>query len=211
MGAAGDEVDGRVRRGQESREARRAQIKESALQVFAEQGYHATSVTDLVKAAGVARGTFYLYFDSKDALFLELLDDLLVHLRSNVVGVDLSPGAEPMEAQLQATVVRILRTVASNRPLTRIIFREAVGLHDEVDERLRTFDTQLHDFVAGSLRLGVELGVLRLHDVEVGATCVIGSLRELIYRELVVSEADVDPVPVARALLDYHLRGLLPR
>jgi AcrR family transcriptional regulator len=63
------EPDGRVRRGHETREARRAQILESALTVFATKGYHETSVTDLVDAAGVARGTFYLYFDSKEAIF----------------------------------------------------------------------------------------------------------------------------------------------
>ncbi len=209
--AGDDDVDGRVRRGQESREARRAQIKHTALEVFSEQGYHATSVSDLVRAAGVARGTFYLYFDSKDAIFLELLDELLAHLSSNVVGVDLGPDAPPLEGQLQGTVVRILETVAHNRPLTRIIFREAVGLHDAVDDRLRGFDSNLHTFVAGSLQLGIELGALRPHDVQVGATCVIGSLRELIYRELVVSEADLDPGPAAKALLDYHLRGLLPQ
>ena len=118
--------DGRVRRGQETREARRTQIKQTALRVFSERGYHETSVSDLVDAAGVARGTFYLYFDSKDAIFLELLDDLTAHLRSNVTGIDLSPSAAPMFEQLHAIVVRILRTVVENRPLTRIIFREAV-------------------------------------------------------------------------------------
>ena len=115
--------DGRVRRGQESREARRIQIKDTALKVFSAKGYHETSVTDLVDAAGVARGTFYLYFDSKEAIFLELLDDLTVHLRSNIVGIDTSTGMASMEHQLHATVVRILRTAVENQPLTRIIFR----------------------------------------------------------------------------------------
>ena len=51
-----DEVDGRTRRAQEAREVRRAAILQAALQVFARRGYHATSITDLVEAAGVARG-----------------------------------------------------------------------------------------------------------------------------------------------------------
>ncbi|MEQ1505351.1 MAG: TetR/AcrR family transcriptional regulator [Myxococcota bacterium] len=204
-----DDVDGRVRRGQESREARRVQIKATALAVFSDKGYHETSVSDLVDAAGVARGTFYLYFDSKEAIFLELLDDLTVHLRSNIVGVDVTRGVASMGDQLHAVVVRILRAVVDNRPLTRIIFREAVGLHATVDARLRAFDDELHGYVARSLQLGAALGVIRPVDPQVAAAAVVGSVREIVHRYVVRADAPFDPDAVARALLDHHLRGLL--
>ncbi len=209
--AAEDELDGRVRRGQESREARRAQIKETALEVFSERGYHATSVSDLVAAAGVARGTFYLYFDSKDAIFLELLDDLTTHLRANIVGVDTSQGAPPMVEQLRATVERILETAVTNRPLTRIIFREAVGLHEAVDERLEAFNDELHGYVARAIQVAEVVGAVRVADAEVSAACVVGSLRELVYRTVVVSDAEFDVAHVAAAIVDHHMLGLLPR
>ena len=212
MGSGSQDLDGRVRRGQETREARRAQIKASALKVFSDNGYHDTSVSDLVAAAGVARGTFYLYFDSKDAIFVELLNDLITHLRANIVGVDRSEDAPPMEDQLHGTVVRILNTVMSNRPLTRIIFREAIGLHDAVDERLRRFDDELHRYVALSLQIGQASHVVQPDlDVEVSAACVVGSLRELVNRMVVVSDEDMDPERVARSVLEHHLRGLVPR
>lgn len=201
--------DGRVRRGQETREARRSQIKETALRVFSEKGYHETSISDLVDAAGVARGTFYLYFDGKDAIFLELLDDLTAHLRANITGIDLAPGAAPMAEQIHAIVVRLLRTVVDNRPLTKIIFREAVGLHASVDERLQSFDRELHGYVARSLSVGAALGVTRAVDPEVSAACVIGSLREIIHRTVVSSDAPVALEAIATALIDHHLRGLL--
>ncbi len=204
-----DETDGRVRRGVETREARRAQILDSALAVFARRGFHATSVSDLVEAAGVARGTFYLYFDGKEALFLELLDDLTAHLRSNVVGVDLTRGS--MEEQLQATVVRVLRTLVDNRPLTRILFREAVGLNEAVDERLAAFDTELHGYVATALRVGAAAAVVRELDPAVSAMMVIGGLREVVRRYVVASDDPFDVDRVARSVLDHHLRGLLPR
>lgn len=203
--------DGRVRRGQESREARRLQIKESALGVFSEKGYHETSVTDLVDAAGVARGTFYLYFDGKEAIFLELLDDLTTHLRANIVGIDTSAGTASMAQQLQATVVRILRTVMENQPLTRIIFREAIGLNAAVDQRLRTFDEELHGYVARSLAVGTALGSIRTLDVGIEAACIVGSVREIVHRYLVRSDGPVDLEGLAQAMIDHHLRGLLPR
>jgi AcrR family transcriptional regulator len=206
---SGDETDGRVRRGQESREARRVQIKDSALRVFSERGYHQTSVSDLVDAAGVARGTFYLYFDSKEAIFLELLEDLTTHLRENIGGIDATRGVASIEQQLHHVVVRILRTAVENRPLTRIIFREAVGLHASVDARLRAFDDQLYGFVAASLRLGAQLGALRPVDAEVGAVAVVGALREIVHRYVVREDAVFDLDAVASALIDHHLRGLL--
>lgn len=205
------ETDGRVRRGQESREARRAQIKEIALRVFSEQGYHATSVSELVSAAGVARGTFYQYFDSKDAIFVELLDDLIVHLRSNIVGVDMSASAPPMEAQLRATVVRILETVVNNRPLTRILFREAIGLHEGVDARMEQFNDELHGYVARSLEIALAQAIVSQAHVEVSAACVVGSLRELVNRLVVSTDEPFDLDVVAGAVVDHHLRGLLPR
>jgi AcrR family transcriptional regulator len=199
--------DGRVRRGVESREARRAQILESALTVFATKGFHETSVTDLVDAAGVARGTFYLYFDGKDAIFLELVADLQHHLRANVVGVD--PAKGDLEEQLRATIARVLRTLETNRRLTRILFREAVGLHDAVDQRLRAFHDELYGYVARAIEVGVAIGRIRAVDPHLAAVLVVGSVREVVQRLVVASDEVVDVDAVARGVVDHHLRGLL--
>jgi AcrR family transcriptional regulator len=56
------------------REARRAELVSAATAVFARQGVANTAVSDIVKAAGVAQGTFYLYFDSKDDAVLAVVD-----------------------------------------------------------------------------------------------------------------------------------------
>jgi AcrR family transcriptional regulator len=200
--------DGRTRRAAESREARRAQILDTALQVFSEKGYHGASVSDLVAAAGVARGTFYLYFDSKDAVFRELLDDLLTHLRSNVVGIDVRAGAASLEEQLLSTVARILRTVESNRALTRIIFREAVALDAVVEARMRAFNDSLHAFVASALQVGAALGLTLPADEEVVAACVIGTLRGVVQRYVVEGDGPVDVDRVARTVVGYALRGV---
>jgi AcrR family transcriptional regulator len=56
------------------RQARREQILEGARQVFAEQGFHPTRMSDIAKTVGVSQGTLYHYFGSKDELFLALLN-----------------------------------------------------------------------------------------------------------------------------------------
>ncbi|GAB5471087.1 MAG: hypothetical protein Kilf2KO_41170 [Rhodospirillales bacterium] len=49
-------------------------ILDAALQVFVEKGYHAASVSNVAAAVGVAKGTLYIYFDSKEALTTALVD-----------------------------------------------------------------------------------------------------------------------------------------
>src|SRR5438552_1828440 len=68
--------DGRSARARRLREERRAQVLATARRLFAERGYHNTSISEIIAACRIARGTFYLYFESKRAIFDELLDDL---------------------------------------------------------------------------------------------------------------------------------------
>ena len=56
--------------------ARRNQILDAAVQVFAEKGFHRATIKDVAKAAGVADGTIYNYFENKTALILGLLNRL---------------------------------------------------------------------------------------------------------------------------------------
>jgi AcrR family transcriptional regulator len=60
---------------------RKRQLLDAATRLFAEQGYSATRVIDIVDAAGVAKGLFYWYFENKEALFRELAADIRHQLR----------------------------------------------------------------------------------------------------------------------------------
>jgi AcrR family transcriptional regulator len=60
---------------------RRDQLMAYAAERFAEQGYHPTSVSEIVAGLGVGKGVFYWYFDSKEQLFLEILKDAQTDLR----------------------------------------------------------------------------------------------------------------------------------
>ncbi|MDH5490998.1 MAG: TetR/AcrR family transcriptional regulator [Myxococcales bacterium] len=204
-------VDGRTKRASERRESRRAEILEAALEEFGRKGFHQTSVSDIIEAAGVARGTFYTYFESKSAIFLELLDQLLVRLRDAIIGVDRSEGAPAMQVQLEETVRRLLATFADNRLLSTIIIREAVGLDDEVDRRLRGFYRRIREYIRLSLVEGQRLGVVRRLDTEVAASCILGSFKQFMEQFATADGEDaLDVDRTALAVLDFNLRGLQP-
>ena len=206
-------TDGRAERANKKRELRRREILDVARGVFAEKGYHHTHVADIIEAAGIARGTFYLYFESKSAIFLELLEQLLSEVRSSIVGVDTSDSAPPVQEQLVDRIQRILHLVVENHALTTILMREAVGLDAEVDAKMREFYQSLHFYVRDALERGKGMGLLRDLDTEVAAFCVLGTIKQLM-EQLVMSEdghlaADVDRV--ALGVLDFNLRGLIGR
>src|SRR6266446_4347584 len=62
------------------RHDKRARIMGAAIRVFAERGFHTATVAEIAKAAGVADGTIYLYFKSKDDLLLRLFDEKMTGL-----------------------------------------------------------------------------------------------------------------------------------
>jgi AcrR family transcriptional regulator len=207
----GGEGDGRTERASRQRKNRRGAILRAARPVFASKGYHQTHVSDIIDAAGIARGTFYLYFDSKAAIFIELLELSLDELRGAIVGVDQEPESPPVEVQLAGTVRRILNTVVSNRLLTTILVREAVGLDEEVDRRLKAFYKELIDYIRDALEEGKRIGILRGIDTEVGAFCIMGTIKQFM-EQLVMYDREIPTEDVDRlalAVLDFNLRGVL--
>src|SRR5580698_3875490 len=64
-----------VRFTDEQKEGRRQQILAAALRCFARNGFHNTTITDIVRESGVSQGTFYLYFETKDDVIAALADD----------------------------------------------------------------------------------------------------------------------------------------
>src|SRR5947207_6789506 len=77
------------------RHDKRARIIDAAIKVFAERGFHTATVAEIARAAGVADGTIYLYFKSKDDLLLRLFDEkmtaLLAEVRDALAGEPTAP------------------------------------------------------------------------------------------------------------------------
>lgn len=207
-----DSTDGRVLRARALREERRAQILLAARRVFAQRGYHAASIQDIIDAAGIARGTFYLYFESKRSLFEVILDELLLQLRGSIRGVQLGSEESP-EEQLYGTLRRVLEILLENRDMTAILLRQAVGLDQDFDSKLAEFYTRVKDIVQVAITIGMQMGLLRTVNPALVSTCVIGSIKEVLGDTLAQGQ-EVDPEALdalTREILDYNLLGVLHR
>ena len=113
------------------KEARPQEILEAALGVFAEKGFAAAKLEDIAARAGVTKGTIYLYFNSKEAVFKALIQEKLVRRISGFADqarAHKGPAA-PFLAQLLRSIGTMLRT-SDYAVLPKIVIAEAGNCPD---------------------------------------------------------------------------------
>lgn len=126
----------------------RAIILDAARAEFDRRGFAATTVEHIVERAGVARGSFYTYFESKKDLFAHLTAQIDRDVRTNVVGGERR--GDPIE-NLRASNRAYLEMVRANADLYRLV--EEVAVLDEDVRAARSKSRQDHVArVAGSIR-----------------------------------------------------------
>jgi AcrR family transcriptional regulator len=96
------------------KEATRDHLYATALQLFEERGYQSVSIDDIVRATGVARGTFYFHFARKDDLLLEMIRRSDQHIVGKMEAV--VPG-RPLREALLATTDGFADVWTDRRPL----------------------------------------------------------------------------------------------
>lgn len=111
---------------------KRERILDAAVRVFAKSGYQQARVADVAKAAGVADGTIYLYFDSKEDLLVKLFEDrverLLAHLRRELPKESTAAGRLRRVLELQLGILEEERELAE---VLTVILRQSSKLMKE--------------------------------------------------------------------------------
>ena len=191
---------------------RRAQLLDAAIAVFAEHGYNSAKVSDIVQHAGVAQGTFYLYFKSKREVLLALVErfcDTLVEACGQ--GEPVPTDADAYRAQLLRRTRAILGVTAAQRPLAAIFFKETIGGDAELAEQLHRFRGAMADLSRRRLAEAVELGLARPVDVETVAYALNGMWEGVIAHCVLLNPTTPDLDRLAESIVDLQLDGLRPR
>lgn len=189
-------------------DARRQQLIAAATRVFAQQGYAAADVAAIVAAAGVSRGTFYLYFPTKREVFLAVIDQYLALVARQT---RLSPPAGlPLPAQLAHAFAGVLRLHAANRDLALVALRDGWGADPEATERLRAAGEAAKAAMATIYARLIAAGQLRACDPRLVAAAVGGMLREVVLHEVLLGgrSGEIDTIAAELASLVYA--GLRP-
>ena len=187
---------------------RRQQILNHARDVFAKRGYYAAKIDDIVAAAGIARGTFYLYFEDKRAIFEEIVDRVFTRLGMTILRVDPDDAARSVGTQIRENIRRIAALLLEDRATTKIMLSDAVGVDAAFDRKLHSFYDEVATLLETSLRDGQALGVVAPGDPKLFAYLTLGALKELLY-QVVLREWEITEDDLVEEIFGFLRRGFL--
>jgi len=187
---------------------RRQNLLLHARDVFAKRGYHAAKIDDIVAAAGVARGTFYLYFEDKRAVFEEIIDRTFARIGMSFVRVDPNDASRTVAEQVHENIRRIIHTLLEDRATTKILLSDAVGLDPALDRKLLSFYEEVGKLLEESLRDGQALGVVVEGDPRMFSMLTLGAMKEILY-QVVMRGLPHSEEQIVEALFVFLKRGYL--
>lgn len=190
-------------RSAERRESRRGALVDAAFGVFMDKGVTASSVDDIVEAAGVAKGTFYLYFRTKDDAVSAVAERVVDGVADTVETAAATPGLSPVERLLTlGRSVGQVGTEARERELIEVFHRpENRAIHDRLTERI---SDRLIPTVESIVADGVASGQFADQDPHLAAGFVLATFTSL--HDLIDRGASVERV--TSQLNAFILRGL---
>jgi AcrR family transcriptional regulator len=196
-----------VRRRQRRKEARPSEIIEAALELFGERGFGATRLEDVARRAGVAKGTLFVYFPTKQDLFRAVA--------RSVLAVNLEP-LQQAASQLDrpAELIPALLVQAAHVAETRLptMMRLLIGEGRAFPDLAQVWHDEVVSKVLGGVTMAIARaqarGEIRPGDPRLHAFSIVGPiLAGVIFRE--VFGASDAPLPDLKALAAQHARTVL--
>lgn len=192
----------KVPRTERGRRTRRALIDAAAAE-FGENGFHAASISAITRRAGAALGSFYTYFDSKDAIFRALVSDMSDQVRDHVAPA--IRAAEDGVAAERAGLRSFLAFVRAHKEIYRII--DEAEFVDPASFRRHYATTA--ERIEQRLREAAGRGELRGDVEEVHAWAVMG-MNVFLGLRYGVWDEDRPADEIAGVVADFLRRGLAP-
>jgi AcrR family transcriptional regulator len=161
-------------------------IIKAAAKIFARKGFHRAKVSDIVRAAGIARGTFYIYYKGKLELYEKLLDDLMTEVIRNFSDIDYHSinTQEDFYNHILKVSMRFKDLVLKNRELASIFLKELDAIGGKFQKKIDTYHKGLMEISKEFLNYCHNRGIIRKVNPEVISYIASGIVRELLTRYL---------------------------
>ncbi len=199
----------------EDKSQRRDEIMAAAKEVFARKGFHATTIADIAKRAGLAYGLIYWYFDSKDELFHALMAVEEGALRAHVGAALAALGAPEAgdaggEAQFRAAVQATFEFFEADKATVKLLFRDAYTFGDRFEKHLGGIYERFIDDIETFIVASQERGEVVAAPPRMVAYTLAALIGQLAHRRLSTDD-DVTAAQVADFVVSLVLDGLRPR
>lgn len=181
-------------------------ILDAAIAVIAENGYFNSPVSKIAERAGVADGTVYLYFKSKEQILMAALEKALATFLEGA-RQELQPVADPKQ-RLRRLARLHFESLAANRNLAVVLQIELRQSAKFLAEFSHRHLVEYFNLIRSIIREGQESGAFRRDISEkIAANCYFGALDEMA-TSWVLSERDYSLPNMADAVVDLLVRGM---
>jgi AcrR family transcriptional regulator len=190
---------------------RRRQLLDVALEAFAANGFHVTSMDDIAEAAGVTKPVLYQHFRSKRALYLELLDDVGARLMEAITKATAT--ASGPRQQVEAGFAAYFRFVAVHENAFRLLFGSLARRDEEFSAAVRRVEDSIAEAVAALIDADIDAAHQRLLAYAVvgmaeGASSHVVTRRGQRHDGTGNRMIDIDPDELARRIAELAWAGL---
>jgi AcrR family transcriptional regulator len=187
---------------------RRRELLLAAKKVFADKGYHAAGVADIVDAAAVARGTFYLYFKSKRDVFAAVLDYIFQSLMEQLQSIPLDQPEQILKG-IMDNFALVEAFFEQDSEHAQIIIREAMFLDDASSQRVDEMRQALVEYLRNVVTQWQEAGILRPLDPELVAHAFVGAWRSFFEQRVILGKLAASGEEILENLIQLFLFGLI--
>jgi AcrR family transcriptional regulator len=182
-------------------------IMDAAIDKFAEKGYYNTKIADIVEAVGIAKGTFYLYFNSKKDLMLELIRRHRSMLKKSINLDECNFKENDVELFIEDFIKCFLRYNLKNKNLAIIIHREAVSVDKDFVQEYIKLDSEVTEILKGVYDILINHFHVDLdNDFEFFSNVFFGTMKSYIFRTYIVRNEDVNIEETSKKVAKYISR-----
>ena len=189
-----------LNRYQRRKEKTRQELLAAAKTVLAEKGYHNAKVADIAAAADLGVGTFYLYYPTKDSLFLELVEETARSLKQEIDQARAQ--VEDLSEKILVANLAFFRFARENRELLKIVF----GHGNTFNELLRQVYATFISDAAQRVTEGIQRGVFRPLPAPVVANAMVGMSAQVVSWWIAQEEPSAEEM--AETMTNFVLHGL---
>ncbi|MCF6094280.1 TetR/AcrR family transcriptional regulator [Microaerobacter geothermalis] len=188
---------------------RRESLLEAAVTCFAKKGFHGTRVSDIVAEAGVAQGTFYWYFKSKEEIFSELIDHFLNRINQSfsVAHWEDVRTLDQLKDALITMVENMFNISWENKEVFSIFLKVGPSVGQEFEEKLNEFLNLAVETSKSIVRMIPNDNLIR-SDLDVVCDAIVGMYFYVIQRRILQAKEKPDIKKLACEMVEMELYGI---
>lgn len=167
-------------RQEKRKELTREKILNAARAVFAQKGYGGTSIADIVKKSKLARGTFYLHFQSVEQVLNALLQEIFIDIQRYLTDMQVEALDQKNFKIALSDLAKSLLSVFQGHRETVILLLTTMNAEPKIRAQTIWFQELMQASIRVMLDRGITSGRLKKHDSELMSFLVSGGLREVL-------------------------------